>query len=173
MEVFFIKQELPINAQIRAASVQVIDEQGQKLGIMSSKEALAIAEEKNLDLVMVSNNTDTPVCKIMNYGKYKFEQAKKEKESKKKQKTVEVKEVRITPGIEEHDFNFKAKNARKFIESGSKVKITVKFRGRELNYTKLGEATLNKFIEELSDVATAEKKPVLEGKNMFVILSQK
>ncbi len=173
MEVFFIKQELPVNEQIRAASVQVIDEQGQKLGIMSSKEALAIAEEKNLDLVMVSNNTDTPVCKIMNYGKYKFEQAKKEKESKKKQKTVEVKEVRITPGIEEHDFNFKVKNARKFIESGSKVKITVKFRGRELNYTKLGEATLNKFIEELSDVATAEKKPVLEGKNMFVILSQK
>ena len=173
MEVFFIKQELPVNEQIRAASVPVIDEQGQKLGIMSSKEALAIAEEKNLDLVMVSNNTDTPVCKIMNYGKYKFEQAKKEKESKKKQKTVEVKEVRITPGIEEHDFNFKVKNARKFIESGSKVKITVKFRGRELNYTKLGEATLNKFIEELSDVATAEKKPVLEGKNMFVILSQK
>ncbi len=172
MEVFFIKQELPINAQIRAASVQVIDEEGKKLGIMSSKEALTIAEEKNLDLVMVSN-ADTPVCKIMNYGKYKFEQSKKEKESRKKQKIVELKEVRITPGIEEHDFNFKAKNARKFIEGGSKVKITVKFRGRELNYTKLGEATLNKFIEELSDVATAEKKPVLEGKNMFVILSQK
>lgn len=140
---------------------------------MSSKEALEIAEERNLDLVMVSNNADTPVCKIMNYGKYKFEQAKKEKESRKKQKTVELKEVRITPGIEEHDFNFKAKNARKFIEDGSKVKITVKFRGRELNYTKLGEATLNKFIEELADVAVAEKKPVLEGKNMFVILSQK
>lgn len=172
MEVFFIKQELPINAQIRATSVQVIDEEGKKLGIMSSKEALTIAEEKNLDLVMVSN-ADTPVCKIMNYGKYKFEQAKKEKESRKKQKTVELKEVRITPGIEEHDFNFKVKNARKFIEGGSKVKITVKFRGRELNYTKLGEATLNKFIEELSDVAIAEKKPVLEGKNMFVILSQK
>ncbi len=170
---FFIKQELPINSQIRAASIQLIDEEGKKLGIMSSKEALAIAEEKNLDLVMVSNNTDTPVCKIMNYGKYKFEQAKKEKESRKKQKTVELKEVRITPGIEEHDFNFKVKNAKKFIEGGSKVKITVKFRGRELNYTKLGEATLNKFIEELSDVATAEKKPVLEGKNMFVILSQK
>lgn len=173
MEVFFIKQELPINSQIRAASIQVIDEEGKKLGIMSSREALEIAEEKNLDLVMVSNNTDTPVCKIMNYGKYKFEQAKKEKESRKKQKTVEVKEVRITPGIEDHDFNFKAKNARKFIQEGNKVKITVKFRGRELNYTKLGEATLNKFIEELSDVATAEKKPVLEGKNMFVILTQK
>lgn len=173
MEVFFIKQELPINTQIRVASVQLIDEEGKKLGIMPTKEALVIAEEKNLDLVMVSNNTDAPVCKIMNYGKYKFEQSKKEKESRKKQKTVELKEVRITPGIEEHDFNFKVKNARKFIESGSKVKITVKFRGRELNYTKLGEATLNKFIEELSDVAIAEKRPVLEGKNMFVILSQK
>ena len=173
MEVFFIKQELPINSQIRAASIQLIDEQGQKLGVMTPKEALEIAEEKNLDLVMVSNNTDIPVCKIMNYGKYKFEQAKKEKESKKKQKTVEIKEIRITPGIEEHDFNFKAKNAKKFIQEGNKVRITVKFRGRELNYTKLGEATLNKFIEELSDVATAEKKPVLEGKNMFVILSQK
>ena len=173
MEVFFIKQELPINSQIRAASIQLIDEQGQKLGVMTPKEALEIAEEKNLDLVMVSNNTDTPVCKIMNYGKYKFEQAKKEKESRKKQKTVEIKEIRITPGIEEHDFNFKAKNAKKFIQDGNKVRITVKFRGRELNYTKLGEATLNKFIEELSDVATAEKKPVLEGKNMFVILSQK
>ena len=173
MEVFFIKQELPINSQIRAASVQLIDEQGQKLGVMSSREALEIAEERNLDLVMVSNNTDTPVCKIMNYGKYKFEQAKKEKESRKKQKTVEIKEIRITPGIEEHDFNFKAKNAKKFIQDGNKVRITVKFRGRELNYTKIGEATLNRFIEELSDVATAEKKPVLEGKNMFVILSQK
>ena len=172
MEVFYIKQELPINSQIRAASVQLIDEEGKKLGVMSSKEALEIAEEKDLDLVMVSNG-DTPVCKIMNYGKYKFEQAKKEKESKKKQKTVEVKEIRITPGIEEHDFNFKAKNAKKFIQDGNKVRITVRFRGRELNYTKLGEATLNKFIEELSDVAIAEKKPVLEGKNMFVILSQK
>ena len=172
MEVFYIKQELPINSQIRAASVQLIDEEGKKLGVMSSKEALEIAEEKDLDLVMVSNG-DTPVCKIMNYGKYKFEQAKKEKESKKKQKTVEVKEIRITPGIEEHDFNFKAKNAKKFIQDGNKVKITVRFRGRELNYTKIGEATLNKFIEELSDVAIAEKKPVLEGKNMFVILSQK
>ena len=173
MEVFFIKQELPINSQIRAASVQLIDEEGKKLGVMSSKEALEIAEEKNLDLVMVSNNTDIPVCKIMNYGKYKFEQAKKEKESRKKQKVVEVKEVRITPGIEEHDFNFKAKNAKKFIQDGNKVKITVKFRGRELNYTKIGEATLNKFIEELADVAVPEKKPILEGKNMFVILTQK
>ena len=109
----------------------------------------------------------------MNYGKYKFEQAKKEKEARKKQKTFEVKEIRITPNIEQHDFEFKAKNARKFIEDGNKVKITVRFRGRELNYVKLGEAVLNDFIENLSDVANPEKKPVLEGKNMFIILAKK
>ena len=109
----------------------------------------------------------------MNYGKYKFEQAKKEKEARKKQKTFEVKEIRITPNIEQHDFEFKSKNARKFIEDGNKVKITVRFRGRELNYVKLGEDVLNKFIEDLSDVSSPEKKPVLEGKNMFIILAKK
>ena len=109
----------------------------------------------------------------MNYGKYKFEQAKREKEAKKKQKTFELKEIRITPNIEEHDFGFKCKNARKFLEDGNKVKITVRFRGRELNYVKQGEAGLNKFIEELSDIATPEKRPVLEGKNMFIILAKK
>ena len=109
----------------------------------------------------------------MNYGKYKFEQAKREKEAKKKQKTFELKEIRITPNIEEHDFGFKCKNAKKFIEDGNKVKITVRFRGRELNYIKLGEAVLNRFIEELSEVATPEKKPILEGKNMFIILAKK
>ena len=169
---FYIKQELPINGQIRAASVQLISENGEKLGIMSSKEALEIAEEKNLDLVMVSNG-ETPVCKIMNYGKYKFEQAKKEKESRKKQKIVELKEIRVTPNIEEHDFNFKVKNAKKFLEDGNKVKITVRFRGRELNYTKLGEDILNKFIEALAEVSSVDKKPLLEGKNMFIILTQK
>ena len=109
----------------------------------------------------------------MNYGKYKFEQAKREKEARKKQKTFEVKEIRITPNIEQHDFEFKAKNARKFIEDGNKVKITVRFRGRELNYVKLGEEVLNKFIEDLSDISSPEKKPVLEGKNMFIILAKK
>ena len=106
----------------------------------------------------------------MNYGKYKFEQAKKEKEARKNQKTFDIKEIRVTPNIEEHDFSFKAKNARKFLQSGDKVKITVRFRGRELNYIKLGEETLNKFITELSDISVVEKKPILEGKNMFVIL---
>ena len=132
-----------------------------------------MAYEKKLDLVLVSPNLEVPVCKIMNYGKYKFEQAKKEKEARKKQKTLETKEIRITPNIEQHDFEFKCKNARKFLEEGNKVKITVKFRGRELNYVKLGEEALNKFIEDLEDIATPEKKPLLEGKNMFVILAKK
>lgn len=109
----------------------------------------------------------------MNYGKYKFEQAKKEKEAKKKQKVLELKELRVTPNIEEHDFEFKAKNARKFLEDGNKVKITVRFRGREVNNSKLGENVLNKFIEKLEDIAIVEKKPKLEGRNMFTILTKK
>ncbi len=173
LEVFYIKQELPINEQIRVKQVQLIDEEGQKRGVMDTREAQDIAYEKNLDLVLVAPNGNPPVCKIMNYGKYKFEQAKKEKEAKKKQKTFELKELRITPNTEEHDFNFKAKNARKFIEDGCKVKITVRFRGRELNYVKQGENILNNFVEELSDIATLEKKPMLEGKNMFIILAKK
>ena len=169
---FFIKQELPINGQIRAREVQLIGDEGEKLGVVSLKEALEIAEEKKLDLVLVAPNSKPPVCKIMNYGKYKFEQAKREKEAKKKQKVYELKEIRVTPNTEEHDFNFKVKNARKFLEDGCKVKITVRFRGRELSYAKLGENLLNKFAEALSDVASLDKKAVLEGKNMFIILSK-
>lgn len=172
-EVFFIKQELLINEQIRAKEVQLIDDEGQKRGTVSLNEALDLAYDKKLDLVLVAPNSEPPVCKIMNYGKYKFEQAKKEKEARKKQKVLEVKEIRITPNIEQHDFEFKSKNARKFIEDGNKVKITVRFRGRELNYVKLGEEVLNEFIESLADIATPEKKPVLEGKNMFIILAKK
>ena len=170
---FYIKQELPINGQIRAKEVQLISETGEKLGMLPLARALEIAGEKKLDLVLVSPNSQVPVCKIMNYGKYKFEQSKKEKEAKKKQKVQETKELRITPNIEEHDFGFKAKNARKFLEDGNKVKITVRFRGRELNNTKMGEVVLNKFIEELEDIAVVEKKPKLEGKNMFIILATK
>lgn len=173
LEVFYIKQDLPINEQIRANKVQIIDNEGNKIGPISLNEALDMAYEKKLDLVLVAPNAEVPVCKLMNYGKYKFEQAKREKEAKKKQKTFELKEIRITPNIEEHDFGFKVKNARKFIEDGNKVKVTVRFRGRELNYLKLGEEELNHFIEELSDIAVPEKKPLLEGKNMFIILAKK
>jgi len=172
MGVFYIKQELPINEQIRVNEVQVISDSGEKLGVISTSKAINMALDKNLDLVLVAPNGNPPVCKMMNYGKYKFEQAKKEKEAKKKQKIFEVKEIRITPNTEEHDFNFKAKNTRKFLEEGFKVKITVRFRGRELNYTKAGEEILNKFIDALSDIASPDKKPTLEGKNMFVILSK-
>lgn len=168
-----IKQELPTNGQIREREVQLIGENGEKLGVIPTKEALEKAIEKNLDLVLVAPNGKPPVCKIMNYGKYKFEQSKKEKEAKKKQKTLELKELRVTPNIEEHDFDFKAKNARKFLEEGNKVKITVRFRGREVNNAKSGENVLNKFIEKLEDISTVEKKPKLEGRNMFTILAKK
>ena len=138
---------------------------------MTKEDGWDLAAEKNLDLVLVSANPENPVCKIMNYGKHKFEQAKREKESKKKQKTLDLKEIRVTPNIEEHDFGFKAKNAKKFLTDGNKVKITVRFRGREVNYAKMGEDVLNKFVEELSELATVEKKPLLEGRNMFIILA--
>lgn len=132
-----------------------------------------MADEKNLDLVLVAPNSKPPVCKIMNYGKYKFEQSKKEKEAKKKQKVLELKEIRITPNIEEHDFNFKEKNIRKFLTDGNKVKITVRFRGREVKNSQAGEKVLRKFIEDLEDIAQIEKQPKLEGKNMFTILAKK
>ncbi len=170
---FNIKQELPINGQIREKEVQLIGANGEKLGVVSTREALEKAAENDLDLVLVSPNAKPAVCKIMNYGKYKFEQAKKEKEAKKKQKVLEVKELRVTPNIEEHDFEFKSKNARKFLTDGNKVKITVRFRGREVNNSKAGEVVLNKFIEKLEDIATVEKAPKLEGRNMFTILAKK
>ncbi|MBR3003009.1 MAG: translation initiation factor IF-3 [Clostridia bacterium] len=162
-----------MNEQIRAKEVQLIGEKGEKVGVVSLSEALERATHSNLDLVLVAPNGNPPVCKIMNYGKYKFEQAKKEKEAKKKQKVLEIKEIRVTPNIEKHDFEFKSRNAKKFIEDGNKVKITVRFRGREVNNSKAGEVVLNNFIEELSEVAQVEKAPKLEGRNMFTILAKK
>lgn len=170
---FYIKQELPINEKIKEKEIQLIDEEGKMLGKMSSEAALKIAEEKSLDLVMVAPGSNPPVCKIMNYGKYRFEMTKKEKEAKKKQKVAEVKEIRVTPNIDSHDFEFKAKNASKFLEEGNKVKITVRFRGRELANTDLGKKVLEQFIENLSEVSVVDKKPMLEGKNMYILLSSK
>ena len=132
-----------------------------------------MAREQNLDLVLVAPQSKPPICKFMNYGKYKFEMAKKEKEAKKKQKVAEIKEIRIGPNIEQHDFEFKVKNAKKFIENGNKVRITMRFRGREMNYTKQGEENLLKFEHELKDIASAENKPVLMGRNMFLTLIPK
>ena len=139
---------------------------------MQLNDALNLAYDKNLDLVLVSSN-NPKVCKIMNYGKYKFEQSKKEKEARKKQKSFEMKEIRVTPNTDTHDFEFKAKNARKFLEDGNKLKITVRFRGREMNYKSQGEELLHKLVEALADIANTEKRPIMEGKNMFIILTKK
>ena len=166
-------EEISLSTNNKIKEVQLIGDNGEKLGVLNLNEALEMAQEKKLDLVLVAPQAKPPVCKIMNYGKYKFEQAKKEKEAKKKQKVVEIKEIRITPNIEEHDFSFKAKNARKFIEEGNKLKITVRFRGREVNNSGLGEEVLNKFIENLSDIANVDRAPKLEGRNMFIMLSKK
>ena len=140
---------------------------------MPVQEALKIAEEHELDLVEVAPNASPVVCKIMNYGKYKYEQARKEKESKKKQKALELKEIRVTPNIEEHDFGFKSKNARKFLEDGNKVKATIKFKGREVNNTAFGANVLLKFAESLEDVGTADKEPKLEGRSMMLMINPK
>ena len=164
---------MPINRQIREKEVQLIDENGEKVGVLPIEKALEMAEDKDLDLVLVAPNAKPVVCKIMNYGKYKFEQAKREKESRKNQKAVEVKEIRVSSNIGQHDFDFKSKNARNFLESGNKVKFTLRFRGRELNNSKAGETILNKFAESLEDIANVEKRPFLEGKTMFIILAKK
>ena len=164
---------MPINGQIKEKEVQLIGVNGEKVGVVSIEKAMELAEENNMDLVLVAPNSKPVVCRLMNYGKYKFEQAKKEKESRKNQKAVELKEIRVTPNIGEHDFGFKSKNARAFLEAVNKVKFTVRFRGRELNNTKAGEVVLNKFIEDLADISTVEKKPFLEGKTMFIILTKK
>lgn len=162
-----------INEEIRDREVRVIDSDGNMLGIMSAKEALEVAFSKNLDLVKVAPQAQPPVCRIMDYGKYMFEQAKKEKEARKNQKIVTMKEVRVTPTIEAHDYEFKLKNAERFLKEGDKVKITVKFRGREMNYTQLGREVLNRFAEALKDVGVLEKEPRLEGRNMTVIINPK
>lgn len=167
------KNELLINEEIRHREVRLIDTDGTMLGIVPIKEALAIANQKNLDLVEIAPKATPPVCKIMDYGKYVFELAKKEKEARKKQKTINVKEIRLTPSIEEHDFNFKMKNAIRFLKDGDKVKVSVRFRGREMNFTSLGEQVLEKFAQAASEYGAPEKKPKLEGRNMTMVLAPK
>ena len=170
---FFIKQELPINGQIKAKEVQLIGDEGEKLGVISLKEALEVAEEKKLDLVLVAPNAKPPVCKIMDYGKFIYEQSKKEKEAKKKQKVISVKEIRVSPTIEKHDLEIKAKNAKKFLEAGDKVKITVRFRGREAEHSHVGVKILDNFLNQLEEVCSVEKPAKLEGRNMIMILAPK
>ncbi len=162
-----------INEEIRDKEVRLIDTDGAQLGIVSVKDAQKLAYSKNLDLVKIAPQGVPPVCKIMDYGKYMFELAKKEKEARKNQKVISIKEVRVSPSIEDHDFEFKVKNAYKFLQDGDKVKVSVKFRGREMHYTSIGFEILDKFAEAVKDVGTVEKRPKLEGKSMIMILNPK
>lgn len=165
-----------INEEIRAREVRVIGSDGEQLGIMSGREAQQLAYEKHLDLVEIAPTAKPPVCRIMDYGKYRYEQQKREKESRKKQKTFDIKEVKLRPGIEEHDFNVKFKNAVRFLEDGDKVKVTIMFRGRELSHPELGEVLLNKMaaqLKEMAVMAVVERQPKLEGKNMIMIVAPK
>lgn len=162
-----------VNEQIRDKQVRLIDETGQQLGIVSAREAQKLANEKSLDLVKIAPKAKPPVCKIIDYGKYKFEQAKKEKEAKKKQKTISVKEVRLSPNIEQHDIDTKMKHANKFLDNGDKVKVVVRFRGRELAHTSAGRGILLDFAKGLEEVGEIDKPPKMEGRNMVMFLSPK
>ena len=162
-----------INEQIRDKEVRLIGEDGEQLGVMSAKEAMKLAREAELDLVKIAPTAKPPVCKIIDYGKYRYELARKEKEAKKKQKTIDVKEVRLSPNIEANDLNTKVNAARKFIEKGDKVKVTLRFRGREMAHMQSSKHILDDFAEKLADIAVVEKAPKLEGRSIMMFLTEK
>lgn len=169
---FNIKPNFLVNEEIRFSQVQVIDESGEKLGKMPTNQAIQVAYEKGKDLVLVSPNQENPVCKILDYSKYKFEMAKKAKEARKKQKTIEIKEVRLSPNIDKHDLEVKAKNANKFLDAGNKVKVAMRFRGRELNFINQGKEIMNQF-KDMLDNCQIDKEAKMEGKNLTMFLSPK
>lgn len=160
-----------MNESINVAEVRVIDADGEMRGVMTVADAIALAQESGLDLVEVSPNADPPVCKILDYGKYKYEQQKKANEARKKQKTIDVKEVKIRPGIEKHDYDVKMRNARRFLEDGDKVKVTMRFRGREMAHQEIGMELLQKMKEELADVGKVDLEPKKEGRQIIMVLS--
>ena len=166
-------KENKINEEIRDPELRVIDEEGNMLGIMSREEALGLSEEKNLDLVLISPNAEPPVCKILDYGKFRYENQKREKDAKKKQKVIQVKEIRLSTFIEEHDIQVKANTACKFLQGGDKVKVWLRFRGRELGHTALGKEVMEKFAELCSEYATVDKNPVMEGRVLTMFLAPK
>ncbi|NMS91894.1 translation initiation factor IF-3 [Clostridioides difficile] len=168
-----ISKELAINEQIKDKEIRVLSSTGEQLGVMPTKEAQAMATSKNLDLVQISPNANPPVCKIMDYGKFRYEQARKDKEAKKKQKTIVVKEVRLRPGIEQNDLNTKANNAIKFLKKGDKVKVELRFRGRELGHKDIGKEVMLKFLEIIKEFGEPTKAPAFEGNNMVVIIDPK
>ena len=167
------KNELLINEEIRDREVRVVGDDGAQLGIMSSREAMRLAIEKNLDLVKIAPQATPPVCRIMDYGKYRFEQAKREKEAKKNQKTIEIKEVRLSLNIDTNDFNTKVNHAVKFLKSGNKVKVSIRFRGREMAHSQMGVTLMQKFTDAVAEVGTVEKQPKMEGRSMTMFISAK
>ena len=173
-EVFHIANAVhQINEEIIDKEIRLIGDEGEQLGIMSAQEALKIAAERDMDLVKIAPGSNPPVCKIMDYGKFRFEQTKKEKEAKKNQRVIEVKEIRMSPGIDTNDFNTKLKNAQKFLNDGDRVKVSVRFRGREMAHTQIGEVLLKDFAEKCAETANMDKAPKLEGRSMSIFLSPK
>ena len=162
-----------INEQIRDREVRVIGENGEQLGVMSTRDALKLAEEAGVDLVKIAPTAKPPVCKIVDYGKFKYEQTRKEKEAKKKQKTVEIKEIRLSPNIDTNDLNTKTSAARKFLEKGDKVKVTLRFRGREMAHVQSSKRILDVFAEKLADIAVVDRAPKMEGRSMTMFLTEK
>ena len=165
--------ELLINERIREPEVRVIGEDGAQLGIMSSREALKIAEEHELDLILIAPTAKPPVCRIMDYGRYRYEQVKKERDAKKKQKIVEVKEIRLSPNIDTNDLNTKSNNARKFLEKGNRVKVTLRFRGREMAHVNATKGVLDEFAGTLADISNVDKPAKMEGRSMSIVLAPK
>ena len=168
-----ISNELRINEEIRAKEIRVVSSDGEQLGILSVKDAIKLAQEKELDLVEVAPAAKPPVCRIMDYGKYRYEQSKREREARKKQRVIEVKEVRMTPKIEAHDFQVKVKAAQKFLKDGDKVKAIIRFRGREIVHAELGQTLLMQLYDTVRDSAVIEREPKIEGKSMIMIIAGK
>ena len=162
-----------VNEQIRSKEVRLIGKDGDQVGVVSRDEALRIAEQENLDLVLVSPNAKPPVARVIDYGKYRYEQQKREKEQRKKQKTVNVKEIRLSPTIDDHDFETKMRQGRGFVEKGDKVKVSIRFRGRAITHKDIGREVLERFAEGMKDVAQVESKTQMEGRNMFMMLAPK
>ena len=168
-----IAKDMMVNDGIRARELRLIDQNGEQLGVKSKAEALAIAERSNLDVVLVAPNAKPPVARIMDYGKYRFEQQKKDREARKKQKVISIKEVRLSPTIDVNDFNTKLRNARKFLEKGDKVKASIRFKGRAITHKEIGQKVLDRLAEETADIATVEQRPKMDGRSMFLVLAPK
>lgn len=166
-------KELQINEEIREKEVRLVDDEGNQLGVVPKMQAIDLAISKKLDLVNVAPNAKPPVCRIMDYGKYRYEQEKKEKEAKKKQKVINIKELRLTPNIEDHDLNTKANRAIDFLKNGDRVKVSVRFRGREMGHTDLGRDVLDKFYDLISEYGVVDKKPKMEGRSLVMFLSER